>query len=143
MDTTTARAVAKFIPPAESPNWSPFVLVLVVMLVVTLALGPRALDSWRRFRYTNNPEIERRAEPPCQAHMFQIEQLKAKVEQQEEELSDLRISFFRELEKLRDFIDDKFREDRSASQTERLAMESRISAQINTIIDLIPRARAG
>lgn len=118
------------IPSAESPNWALFVVVIVVML----ALGPRALDSWRRVKHSANPGMERRQPQAytCEAHSTRIKDL-------EDELSELRATFAQQLLELRDFIEDKFQQDREASQRDRLAFEQNISAQISNLVRLLTK----
>jgi hypothetical protein len=118
------------IPSAESPNWALFVVVIVVML----ALGPRALDSWRRAKHSANPAIERRQSQAhtCDVHSTRIKDL-------EDELSELRATFAQQLLELREFIEDKFQQDREASQRDRLAFEQNISAQISNLVRLLTK----
>lgn len=124
----------KTIPSAESPNWPLFVL----LIVVTIAFGPKALDSWRRYKYSLKPGIERRSDFPCTKHSDEIASLKAKVASQGEELIELRREFLRQVSELREFIDDRLSESREMAQQDRLALGVQISTQISDLIRLLP-----
>lgn len=126
MISTLDSVLSKAVPSADSPNWTLFVVVIVVML----ALGPKALDSWRRAKHSANPQMERRQ--TCDAHSARIKDL-------EDELSDLRSSFSQQLIDLRDFIEDKFQQDRESSQRDRLAFEQNITGQISNLVRLLTK----
>ena len=95
--------------------------------MVTIALGPKALDSWRRYKYSLKPNMERRQPHTCEAHSQRIKDL-------EDELTDLRLLVSKQISDLRDFIEDKFQQDRESYQRERLAFEANISVQLSNLV---------
>lgn len=145
MDTALSRALAGAIPSASSPGWGTFLLALLAAVALTLLLAPRLIDAYRRFKYSD-PGEDRRAQPECQLHTARIQELEEKVRRQQAEIEAVReaneatrVMLQNELRDLREFIEEKFRQDHQYSQAERLAQEERISAQIGHLVTLLKR----
>lgn len=146
LDTAIARAIAQSIPNSSSPGWGVFMASLVIVITVTLILSPRLVDSVRRFKYARAPEKDRRSggdaaplPPECVMHQQRINALEQQLRAQKEQIEADRLMFLRELQSLRQFIEDKFRQDHEYAQTERLAQEQRITSLITSLINQVSR----
>lgn len=139
MDTTLARALSAAIPSAGGPGW----FIFVGALIAVLALSPKALDAWRRFKYEDRPGFERRAtERKTQCDQLErIKELEDQLGEQAEKMEELHAMLTRELQALRNFIEEKFQQDRDSAQRERLALEDRITTHISNLMRFItPRS---
>lgn len=137
MDTALSRALSSAIPSAASPGWGLFLLAIVVVVLASLWLSPKVLSAIQKFKYSS-PEKDRRAQTTeCAAHSERIKALERELRAQRAEIEATKALLSRELRDLRDFIEEKFRQDHIYAQAERLAQEERITAQITNLISLI------
>ncbi len=133
MSSTAESILNRILPSADSPNWPLFVVVVVVML----ALGPKALDSWRRVKYSMKPGIERRSPSQCEMHADDIKRIKAEIEDQSSLIDCNRDDVAKQISELRSFIDDRLDRFYESAQRDRLAFEGRIARQYSDLIGLI------
>lgn len=133
MSATTDSILSRILPSADSPNWP----LLAVVVVAFLALGPRALDSWRRYKYSNKPGIERRSPSQCEMHSDDIKRIKAEIEDQASIINCNREDVAKQIAELRSFIDDRLDRFYESVQRDRLAFEGRIARQYSDLIGLI------
>lgn len=139
MDTTLTRVLAAATPDASAPTYPLFILSMVVVVLATLVLSPKVIDAVRRWKWQQDPSKDRRAPVDCDAHTTRIQALEAMLQEQKAQIEADRLMFLRELQSLRQFIEDKFRQDHEYAQTERLAQEQRITSLITSLINQVSR----
>lgn len=150
MDSTLSNAIARSIPAAESGMWPLFAGLVTVALIATLWFGPRSLDSYRRWKYEADPaKAERRTTRPCEEHSRTIKELQDKlalqdsrIADQEDALATFETRFVNELHALREFIDNRLQESRTEAQSDRHALETRLTTLITSFVNTAMNMRS-